>query len=144
MATFLISILAALGVVMIITVLGLILTQILINRADKAQTQTNILSEQSQGIAVDIDDSPETQHEPGIAIISNDIIEGTPHRHHHLMKKTVSVIDQDVQINHVDNKNTTTGQIHVYKGLTIPTKTDSSAISTSIVNPLTDKITLEY
>jgi len=137
MATFLISILAALGVVMIITVLGLILTQILINRADRAQTQTNILSEQSQGVFVHIDDLPETQQEPGIAIISNDIIKGTSHRHHHLTKKTVSVIDQDVQFNHVD---TTTA----YKSLTIPTKTNTSAISTSIVNPLTDKITLEY
>jgi hypothetical protein len=141
MATFLISILAALGIVIIITVLGLILTQILINKADKAQTRANILSEQPQGAVVDMNDLPEAHREPGITVISNDIIESIPHRHRHLMKKTVSVIDQDAQINHFDNKNTTTD-----KGLTIPTKTDSDVISsnTSIANPLTGKITLEY
>lgn len=140
MATFIISILAALGVVMIITVLGLILTQILINRANKAQTLANIRSEQAQGVVVDL---LEAQQEAGVAVISNDIIESTPHRHRHLMKKPVSVINQDAPI---DNKNRTTGQIHAYKGLTIPTKIDSDGISsnTSIVNPLTDKITLEY
>jgi hypothetical protein len=131
MATFLISILAALGVVMIIIVLGLILTQILINRADKVQTQD---------IVVDL---PKVEQEASITVISNDIIEGTPHRHRHLMKKTISVIDQDVQVN---TENTTTEQIHTYKGLITPTKTDSNMFSsnTSIIDPLTDKITLDY
>lgn len=131
MATFLISILAALGVVMIIIVLGLILTQILINRANKVQTQN---------IVVDL---PKVEQEASITVISNDIIEGTPHRHRHLMKKTISVIDQDVQVN---TENTTTEQIHTYKGSIIPTKTDNNMFSsnTSIIDPLTDKITLDY
>ena len=44
------------------------------------------------------------------------------------------------------NKKTTIKQIHADNNLAIPTKTGSSATSsdTSIVNPLTDKITLEY
>jgi hypothetical protein len=139
MTTFLISTLAALGVVMIITVLGLILAQIFINRTDKAQVRTDILSEQLQGVVVDIDELPEAQQDAGITVISNDVIEGTPHRHHHLKKKTVSVIDQDAQIDYIYKKNTPTKQIQ-------PTKTDSDVISsnTSIINPLTDKITLEY
>jgi hypothetical protein len=146
MATYLISILAALAVVIIIIVFGLILTQLFINRANKAQTCANLIPGQSQGVFVDMDDLPEAKYDPGIAIISNDVIEGTPHRHRHLMKKTVSVIDQDAQIDHTNNKYTITGQIYAYKSLTIPTKTDTNKISsdTSIVNPLTDKITLEY
>jgi len=139
MTTFLISTLAALGVVMIITVLGLILAQIFISRTDKAQVRTDILSEQLQGVVVDIDELPEAQQDAGITVISNDVIEGTPHRHHHLKKKTVSVIDQDAQIDYISKKNTPMKQIQ-------PTKTDSDVISsnTSIINPLTDKITLEY
>jgi hypothetical protein len=139
MTTFLISTLAALGVVMIITVLGLILAQIFINRTDKAQVRADILSEQLQGVVVDIDELPEAQQEAGITVISNDVIEGTSHRHHHLKKKTVSVIDQDAQIDYIYKKNIPTKQIQ-------PTKTDSDLISsnTSIINPLTDKITLEY
>ncbi len=144
MSTFLISILGALGVVMMITILGLILTQILINRADKAQTRVNMISEQPQGVVVDIDDLPEFHQEPGIAVISNDIIETTPHRN--LMKKTASVLHQDTHINHTNHKNTTTGQIGTDKDLTIPIKTDTNVISLdpSIVDPLIGKITLEY
>jgi hypothetical protein len=139
MSTFLISILGALGVIMMITILGLILTKIFINRADKAQTRANMISEQPQGVVVDIDDLPEFHQEPGIAVISNDIIESTPHRS--LMKKTATVLHQDTHIDH-----TTTGQIGTYKDLTIPTKTDTNVISLdpNIVDPLTGKITLEY
>ena len=135
MATFLISILAALGVVIIITVVGLILAQILINRADKTQTQSNIVSEQSQCVVVDIDDLPEVQQEAGITVISNDVIESTSHRHQHLKKKTISVIDQDAL------NNQTMEQTQANKDLSIPSVVSSN---TSIINPLTDKITLEY
>jgi hypothetical protein len=137
MATFLIYILAGLGVAMIITVVGLILAQILINKADTAQTQTNILFEQSQGVVVDIDDLPEARQEPGVTVISNDAIEATSHHHRHLKTKTISVIDQDAQIN------TTMEQTHTINGLTTPDHKIVSS-STSIIDPLTDKITLEY
>ncbi|CAF1296470.1 unnamed protein product [Adineta steineri] len=132
MTHFVISLFAALGVVIIIIVLGLILTQIFITRADIAQTNTNIQSDLLQGIIVDIDQIPETQQEPGITVISNDIIDGIAHHHYHIKKKTVSVIDQNIQINHKDP--------------TRPIKTDNTIISSniSIVNPLIDKITLEY
>jgi hypothetical protein len=144
MATFLISILAALGVVIIITLVGLILAQVLINRADK--TQTNIITEQSQCVVIDIDDLPEVQQEPGITVISNDVIESTSHRHHHLKKKTISVIDQDALNNQINNKNTTMEQTQANKDLLTPSQTYNDVVSsnTSIINPLTDKITLEY
>ncbi|CAF0803558.1 unnamed protein product [Rotaria sordida] len=131
---------------MIIILLGLFLSQIFIKRADQTQTQTNIIFEQPQGIIIDIDELSEVQQGPGITVISNDVIEGISHRHYHLTKKTVSVIDQDAQINHMNNKKTTIKQIHANSNLTIATKTGSDAISsdTSIVDPLTDKITLEY
>ena len=141
MATFLIPVLAALSVVLIIAVLGLILTQMLIKRADKAQLHADIASEQVQGVVVDIDQLPEVDQEPGITVISNDVIEGTSQRPQHLKKKTVSVIDQDAQLNHSIMKHNHTGD-----DLTDPITTDSDTIPsvTSIVNPLTDKITLEY
>ena len=141
MATVLISALAALSVVLIIAVLGLILAQIFINRADKAQLHTDIASEQVQGVVIDIDQLPEADQEPGITVISNDVIEGTSHRHQHLKKKTVSVIDQDAQLNH-----SIMGHNHTQNDLTAPLSTDSNTNPsvTSIRNPLTDKITLEY
>ncbi|CAF2663288.1 unnamed protein product [Rotaria sp. Silwood2] len=146
MATFLISLLGAFGVVIIIILLGLVLAQIFINRANKIQAHTNIIFDQPQSLIIDIDELPEAQQEPGITVISNDVIEGISYRHHHLTKKTLSVIDQDVQINHKNDKKTTIEQIYAEKDLTIPTRTDSGAISSdiSIINPLTNKITLEY
>ncbi|CAF1500856.1 unnamed protein product [Rotaria sp. Silwood1] len=146
MATFLISLLAAFIVVIIIILFGLVLAQILIKRADQTQAHTNIIFDQPQSIIIDIDELPEAQQESGITVISNDVIEGISHRHHHLTKKTLSVINQDALINHMNDKKTTIERIHVDDGLAISTKNDSGAISseTSIVNPLTDKITLKY
>ena len=53
------------------------------------QTRANILSEQQQQypIVVDLDELPDDQHQPGMTVISNDVIEGTTHRHYHLNKK---------------------------------------------------------
>jgi hypothetical protein len=148
MATFLIITLAAMGVVLMIVMLGLLLAQLLINRADKAQTCANIISEQQQeqGIVVDLDELPDAQHQPGMTVISNDVIEGTTHRHHHLNKKTISVIDHYAPSGQTNIKNISRERINTYKNPTIPIKTDSNAISSdiSIVNPLTDKITLDY
>jgi competence protein ComGF len=128
MATYLISILAALAVVMIIIVLGLILAKILINRAENIQTETTIPSTQSQGVFVDVDNLPKTEQQSGIVVISNDIMEDT--RSRQFMKKNVSFTGQDAQIDHISNKN-----------VTIPTMFSSEK---SQVTPITNKITLDY
>ncbi|CAF1122265.1 unnamed protein product [Rotaria magnacalcarata] len=143
---FSIFMLTGFGVITIIVLFGLILAQIFIKRADKTQIHTDIIYEQSQDITIDIDELPAVKQGPDISVTSNDIIEGISHRHNHANKRTAPFIDQDSQIYYINAKKTPSESFFTTKSLTIPIKTNTDRISsdTSLVNPLTNKITLEY
>ncbi|UJR30096.1 hypothetical protein I4U23_017637 [Adineta vaga] len=130
MTTFLISILAELGVVIIIIVFGLLLAYRFIKRPEQIKSYTNILFDQSQGIVIDIDVLPVDQQELSITVVSNDVIDRTSHQDQYLKKKPLSISDS----------------MHPHQQLASMNKTESNIIlsDTSTINPLVDKITLEY
>ncbi|CAF3701172.1 unnamed protein product [Rotaria socialis] len=143
---FSIYMLIGFGVIVIIVLFGLILAQIFIKRADKTQIHKNIAYEQSQDITIAIDELPDVKQGPDISVTSNDVIEGISHRHNHANKKNAPFINQDPQIYYINVKKTPIESFFTTKNLTIPIQTNTDRISsdTSLVNPLTDKITLEY
>ena len=75
MTTYLVIIFGALSIISIITIVGFILTQTMINRNKKNNVDTKIASEQLQVLPVD--DLSDTDLQSGIAVISNDLLAKT-------------------------------------------------------------------
>ncbi|CAF1211331.1 unnamed protein product [Adineta ricciae] len=122
MTTFLTLTLSILAVITLIVALGLIMAYTFIKRTERGKVSTNVFSSQLSSTVIDVDDLPDTQQKQGITVISNDIIDHSSHRHQHLQRRTISVIDS------------------------VPSAIDQSTIvpDMEIVDPLTEKITLEY
>lgn len=78
MTTYLVIIFGALSIISIITIVGFILTQTMINRNKKNNINTKISSEQLQVLPVD--DLSDTDIQSSIAVISNDLLAKTSHQ----------------------------------------------------------------
>jgi hypothetical protein len=131
MSTWIVSALAAWGAVVIILAVGLVLAHSFIRRADQAQARTCAPPEQPQEIVIGIEELPEGQQETGMVVISNDVIDGTSHHHHHHHLKKESVSADPIYPDDELSALTTAAD-------------EVTHSNTSIINPLTDKITLKY
>ena len=122
MTTFLTLTLSTLAVIALIAALGLIMAYTFIKRTERGKVSTSVFSNQLSSTVIDVDDLPDTQQEQGITVMSNDITDRSSHRHQHLQRRTLSVIDS------------------------VPSAIGQSTIAPDmeIVDPLTEKITLEY
>ena len=126
MVAFAILVLAIVGVILMIAILGSFMAVLFVKRPD--QNEIRARADDEQGVIVDMDALFDGQQQPGLTVMSNDVMEAASPRHPPMNRQILSVVDQLEQIDVGENRR----------------NSDKIVSEISSLDPLTEKITLDY